>query len=312
MIEIKERIADRQRRMNQVSRVHRRGLSLLALAVAALLFVSGTASSMCFADVSNAEDVVEGDAVRITPDAEFQRLLDQVASAKTQDEFETRVIPLRRVAEKDWPKFFAQLLLRYEAHLGEDGEVTSKILVGRVLAELKPAHSAAVEALAPQLDNVEPVIAAFASELLRSFEDKSVSREADFTGYRGIVEANQRAERPTRASLIRRMYASDAGLAMTSLMRAYQLRDLEEIRFILLGERDIERVLWKRQFGMDVTDEETKAAEDAMEAFARHDRWWVRLYAVTMGRIHPELLRDGLMSTLKRDRHWLVRETALR
>ncbi|MCB9852246.1 MAG: hypothetical protein H6819_04055 [Phycisphaerales bacterium] len=310
MIETQEQVADRHGRMHHGSRVHRRRLSLLTLAVAAVLSVGGTASNLCLADVSRAEDVVEGEAVRITRDAEFQQLLDRVSSAKTRDEFETRVIPLRRAAEKDWQQFFAQLLLRYEAHLEADGEVTSKTFAGRVLAELKPAHSAAVEALAPQLDNEEPVIAAFASELLRSYEDKRVAREADFTGYRGIVEADYRAGRATRASLIRRMYASDAGLAMKTLMRAYQVRDAEELRAILLGERDIERVLWKRQYGIDVSEEELKAATDAMESFAGHARWWVRMYVAKMGHAHPDLAPAPSMEKLTHDRHWLVRETA--
>lgn len=282
-----------------------------ALAFASGLVLAGVSTlSVRAADISRAEEVVDGDPVRIVRDTEFQRLLDSASSAKTVDEFETRVIPLRRAAEKDWPQFFAQLLYRYEQHREEDGEVKSKAFVGRVLAELKPEHSAAVGAIAPQLDNEEPIIAGFASELLRSLEDKSVSRESNFTGYRGIVEADFHAERATRASLIRRMYASDPALAMKSLVRAYQLRDLEEIRKVLLGDRDVERVLWKRQFGIEVTDEELKTATDSMEAFARHSRWWVRLYVAKMGHSHPELVPVTSMETLKQDRHWLVRETA--
>lgn len=274
------------------------------------LFVGSTALVARAAGVSHAEAVVEGEPVRIVRDASLQRLLDSVASAKTRDDFETRVIPLRREAEKDWPNFFAQLLYRYELHRTEDGEAKSKAFVGRVLHELRPGHSAVVEALAPQLDNEKPVIAAFTSELLRSYEDKHVSRPSDFTGYRGIVEADYRAERATRASLIRRMYASDAGLAMTSLMRAYQLRDLAEIRTILLGERDVERVLWKRQYGIDVTQDELKTATDATESFARSARWWVRLYVAKMGRSHPDLVPEVVMEQLSHDAHWLVREIA--
>jgi len=281
------------------------GLCLCACVVGAL------ATGARAADVSRAEEVVEGESVRIVRDVAFQRLLGEVAATKSDDAFETKLIPLRRAAEKDWPGFFAQLLLRYSDQREEAGEAATKLFVGRVLAGLKPERSAAVEALAPQLDNEVPVIAAFASELLRSFEDRSVSRESDFTGYRGVVEADYRADRATRASLIRRMYASDAGLAMTSLMRAYQVRDLAEIRAILLGERDIERVLWKRQYGMDVTTEELKAATDAMDAFSRHDRWWVRLYVAKMGHAHPDLVPSDRMESLTRDLHWLVRETAL-
>lgn len=284
-----------------------KGVRPLALG---LLLVGASALSVRASDVSRAEEVVEGEPVRIVQDAEFQRLLDNVAAAQTIDDFETRIIPLHRAAEKDWPTFFAQLLDRYAQQRETGGEVKANAFVGRVLSELKPERSAAVEALAPQLDNENPVIASFASKLLVSFEDKGVSRPSDFTGYRGIVEADYRAGRATRASLIRRMYASDAGLAMTSLMRAYQLRDLNEIRAILLGERDIERVLWKRRYGIKVTSNEELAARTAMETFARHARWWVRLYVAKMGHAHPELVPSALMEALTRDTHWLVREVA--
>lgn len=255
-------------------------------------------------------DVVEGDPVKIVRDGTMQRMFVSVAAAKEATTFETRLIDLRRAAEADWPKFFAQLLLRHAERLEEEGEVKSKAFAGRVLHALQPTRETAMEALAPHLDNESPVIAGFASELLRSLEDKSVDRESDFTGYRGIAEADYRAERATRASLVRRMYASDAGQAMTSLMRAYQVRDLEEIRTIRLGERHVERVLWKRQHGIEVTADELKAATDAMEAFARHERWYVRLYVAKMGWGTSGLVTQAQMESLTRDRHWLVRETA--
>ena len=124
--------------------------------------VGGLATGVRAADVSRAEEVVEGESVRIVRDVAFQRLLGDVAATKSGDAFETKLIPLRRAAEKDWPGFFAQLLLRYSDHREEAGEAATKLFVGRVLAGLKPERSAAVEALAPQLDNEVPVIAAFA------------------------------------------------------------------------------------------------------------------------------------------------------
>ena len=258
------------------------------------------------AGLAIAQEVRAAPAVRIEPAADWQRLLQGAADAKDANDFDERLIPLRRLAERDWPTLFSQLLHFYD-HLDRPRSQRDA-LVGRILHGLKPSRHAAIVAIAPHLDNDIASICATAARLLAHYEDASPERGADFSPYRDIIEQNVRAGRPTSEALIRHLFATDASLALRTLVRAFQLRDLDEIRAILKSERAVAQWNWKQRFGIALEPSDETAAIRAIEDCAAHARWWVRLYAIKTITAHAELATPDATSRLEGDTHPLVAE----
>ena len=255
------------------------------------------------------EDVYEAPPLRIQPDPAWQRLMQSVVDAKDANGFDERLIPLRRLAESDWPACFAQLL-HFHSRLHDDPAMRDAI-IGRILHGLHPTRHAAITAIVPHLDNEDASIRDTARRLLAHYDDRAPTRDADFAPYRDIIEQNVRLQRPTSESLIRHLYTTDAALSLKTLIRACQLRDLEEIRAILVNERAIAQWQWKRRYGIEVLPEDEQDARRALEAMAGHARWWVRLYAVAMMQTHAELITPAALGRVANDGHHLVREAVL-
>ncbi len=252
------------------------------------------------------QEVLPAPAVRIAPDGDWQRLLQSTVDAKDANAFDEQLIRLRRLAERDDPSLFSQLLHFHDQI--DRPPAQRDALVGRILKGLNLPRHAAILAIVPHLDNEVASIRATTARLLAHYEDASPEREADFSPYRDIIEQNVRAGRPTSEALIRHLFATDASLALRTLVRAFQLRDLDEIRAILKSERAVANWSWKRRYGIAVEPSDETAAVRAVEDGAAHTRWWVRLYAIKTLAAHAELASPVATSRLEADPHSLVAE----
>jgi len=105
------------------------------------------------------------------------------------------------------------------------------------------------------------------------------------------------------------MFDADPGTALTTLLPAYQLRDIEEIKQILWAEHVVSDLLWKRRYGFVARDAIEPAATEQLEKMSHHARWWVRLFVARIASDDTELASPATIDRLKGDSFSLVKET---
>lgn len=259
------------------------------------------AASVIAVAAVNAVDTV----VEITPDNASQASIESLINAPDKPAFNRQLDQLIERQGDDGRPLIPQLVWYAARH---QQEARTKAFVGRVLAGITTPKSVIVETLVPHLDNKDIAIRGIVMELLASYEDRSATRPPDFSGYRALIEADVRAGREPRSSLVQFMYASDPGTALQTMVRAAQLRSPEEIKPILWSEHVVSELFWKRRYGFVERIAVDAAAVREIETLSRHARWWVRLYAAEIVKAHPELGEAGVVKRLKEDADIRIRE----
>ncbi len=275
-------------------------IRIWTLSAVALLCVAQTAAL--------ASDAANEEEVELEADAAIQRSFEEMAAAPDEATFRAGLEAWLDAAKDDKSAHLLQLVW-YAAHHRDDAR--TKGFVGTLLARLDLSPAIAAGAIAPHLDDRDPAVRDVVGRLLKGYEDRSPTRPPDFSAYRAVVEAEVRAGREPRPSLVRFMYASDAGAALLAMIRAHQLRDPEEIKPILWAEHVVSELMWLRRYGFIERDAVDPAALQEIRNLARHERWWVRLYVAQMIGQHPELGDMGMVKTLLSDSHEVVRKTMM-
>lgn len=253
-------------------------------------------------------DDAGSEKVELKPEAGMQRSLDELAAAADESNFKARLDEWLEQASREPAAHLLQLVWYAAEHKG--GE-TTHAFIGTLLKRLDYPKSAAVAAIAPHLDDESAGVREVVARLLVGYEDRSATRPPDFSAYRDAIEADVRAGREPRHSLVRLMYTSDAGTALLTMVRACQLRDPEEIKPILWAEHVVSDLLWRRRYGFIERHAVEAEAQRQIRVLSRHPHWWVRMYVAQLIGVHPELGDDGLVKTLLSDTHELVRRTMM-
>ncbi len=277
-------------------------------------YATGTSRSVCLAFVLviagsiYPPGVVEAAAdrvVEITPDDAHQVALTGLYSAPDKATFNRQVDQLIELRADDEQQLIPQLLWFAARHYQD---IRTKAFVGRVIARLAAPNDVIVAALAPHLDNRDDVIRGMVKDLLKGFEDRSVTRPPDFSAYRALIEADVRAGREPQASLVHLMYESDPGTALQTMVRAFQLRAPDEIKPILWSEHVVAELFWKRRYGFVERSAVDPTVVRELEKLSRHPQWWVRLYTAEIVKAHPELGVPEVVKRLTEDTDIRVRE----
>jgi hypothetical protein len=178
--------------------------------------------------------------------------------------------------------------------------------VSAIVNHMRFAVADIVNGAAAALESDDQAVRQAAVELLRHHEDGSASREADFSMYRAYVEARVQSEREPSAALLRHMFASDAGLALRTLVRGFQIHDPLALREILWAERNVDTLLWKRRMGFVEPTRVERDAVSGLTDLANHRLPWVRAYVAQILVDHRDLRGPGLIDILSRDESELV------
>lgn len=240
----------------------------------------------------------------IVPMEFYQSAFASLADATDREAMEEQIRRLTAAAPD--PTLVIEQIVWFAAQ--DQKNIARQALVGRILKIADIPTEQLVRILAPHLDNREQNVVALARELLYRCEDHSPTRPPDFSPYRAIIEEDVRAHREPSRSLIRHMYQSDPSAALLTLIRAYQLRDPNEIKPILWAEHTVADLMWKRRYGFVERRAGDPVVTTELEKLARHDRWWVRLYAAEIIAANPELGTAATRTRLEADPHDLVKQ----
>lgn len=273
----------------------------VGLGFALVIVMTGESGPSAMADSPVPTGVVaavEDRTVEITPDDTFQAALADLFNAPDKAVFSRQADQLLALRAGDSKQLVAQLLWFAAQH---HQDARTKAFVGNVLVRLSAPKHIIVAALAPQLDNRDETVRGMAQELLKSYEDRSATRVPDFSLYRALIEADVRAGREPQTSLVRFMYESEPGVALQAMVRAYQLREPEEIKTILWAEHVVAELLWKRRYGFVERKAVDAAAVQELEKLTRQPQWWVRLYVAEIVLAHPELGPADVVKRLQED-----------
>lgn len=271
--------------------------SELALAIV----IIGACASSIVADPPPQPGIVavaHDGTIEIAPDDAYQAALTDLFNAPDKAAFNRQADQFFALRAGDTRQVVAQLLWFAARH---HDKARTKAFVGKVLTRLEAPKDVIVVGLAPHLDNREENVRVMVQELLTGYEDRSATRQPDFSAYRALIEADVRAGKEPPPSLVRLMYTSDPGTALQNMVRACQLRDPAEIKAILWGEHVVAELFWKRRYGFVERKAVDAAAVQELDKLARHPRWWVRLYVAEIIRAHPELGLPEVLDRLKED-----------
>ncbi len=244
----------------------------------------------------------------LSPDGVIQAAIGRVERAANADDARRQMDELVALGEREPAELVGQLVWYSAQH---QGDRRARAIVGRAFSRLGAPKDVVVTALVTHLDDRDAAVRGDVRELLKGYEDRSATRPPDFSTYRAIIEDDVRHGREPRASLVELMYQSDAGTALLTMVRAYQLREPGEIKPILWAEHVVSDLLWKRRYGFAGANAVDAAALQQVELMSRHPRWWARLYAAEVVRTHPELGAAGMVDRLAGDGNGLVRAAGL-
>jgi len=267
---------------------------MLALRLAALLSLSVLASAQKVAPEKLP-------APEPTLQAGLRRLLDAPSAAEQRAAFELLRANAGAAHERLVPQLFRFLELATDTK--------EAMLAGVVLRELAVPPEHVIGALVPLFDGADAALRAALGGVLSEYERRDAERGADFSAYRGLLEAG-----PSDA-FVRYLLETDPGAGFLALTRAVKWDPSEpgELRALLWAEHAVADALWKRSHGFVAADELARAAPEAMAqlgVLARQPRWWARLYALEVAVAEPGLRAALPLELLARDENAQVRELA--
>ena len=244
------------------------------------------------------------DQAVFSADPALQDAIASVLAAATEQQQSNALNQLRARDDVTHQRLVRELV--YYSSRADD--TLEAMAAGAIFRRLDIPDQVVMAALVPLLGTTDPDLGKSVRNILGGLEGRRAGRSPDFSAYREIIaDAAREANEPPDA-LIRYMYESDAGEALLTLMRAYQLRQPAALKTLLWAEHVVSDVLWKQRNGFLNPDEIEPAATEELARLAGHEAWWVRLYVAEIVRQHPEFRQPALIERLKRDAHPLVRE----
>lgn len=239
------------------------------------------------------------------PDTNTQSILDKLAQTDDVKAFDQQLESFLPASRENPTSFFAQLFIFAGRH---DKDSMARLMVATIIKKLDLSKDQLVAAAAPHLDSTDELVRKYATQVLIDQEDWSASRPPDFSGYRAVVESDVQAGREPQASLIAHMFKSEPGVALQTLVRAFQLRKPDDIKPILWGEHVVAELFWKRRNGFVENKALDPEAVKQLDSLSRHDRYWVRLYVAAILQQNPEMANPELVKRLSNDVHPLVKQ----
>ena len=236
-----------------------------------------------------------------------QRAIDDIDKATTPQEFDEKLKDLLDRARNDRTLILEQLL-HYAAR--EDATTEDRMLTAKVVKEMDIGGELVVATFAPHLDNKDERVRAMAREWLIQFEDRSPARKPYFGYYLPLIKAELAKGEDPQFSLVEHMYQSDAGLAVLTMMRAYDLREPVTMKPILWTEHIVTDLIWQRRFGFVERAYVDPDVKKALGNLARSTHWWARFYVANVIIEHPDFADAEWANALTRDTHELVRAAA--
>ncbi len=236
-----------------------------------------------------------------------QRAIENIDKATTPQEFDEKLAGLLERARNDRTLVLEQLL-HYAAR--EDATAEDRMLTAKVIKEMEIGGDLVVATFAPHLDNKDERVRALAREWLVHFEDRSPARKPYFGHYLPPIKAELAKGEAPQFSLVEHMYQSDAGLAVLTMMRAYDLREPAAMKPILWTEHIVADLIWQRRFGFVERGYVDPEVKKELGNLARSSHWWARLYVAHVIIENPDFADAEWANALTRDTHELVRAAA--
>ncbi len=253
---------------------------------------------------------VAAEQVVIVPDRQIQAQIERTWKASTTGDRQQAFVGLSKLQEyarKDEVHFIRQLFYYYCRHDGdEERAFFSSFVVPRMLV-LRPGKVA--EALTPFLGALEKRIRQSAESWLRHLVEGrrcEICETKEFSPYRGLISRDNPPE-PLVAYLYRRSPS-----AAVLLMREVFSEESGQWREVLWAEHVIRTAAWEMQNKFHGKSRYPEMAIQELEKLARHEQWWVRLYAVHLLVRYRWLHSSAAIHRLQDDPHPLVRETLAR
>jgi len=237
----------------------------------------------------------------------IQRAIENIEKATTPQEFDEKLTNLLERA-RDNRALALEQLLHYAAREGATTE--DRTLTAKAIKEMDFGGAIVVSTFAPHLDNKDERVRKMAREWLIHFEDRSAARKPYFGHYLPLIKAELAKGEAPQFSLIEHMYQGDAGLAVLTMMRAYDLREPTAMKPILWTEHIVADLLWQRRFGFVARDFVEPEVVNELGNLSRSPHWWARLYVAHVIINNPDLADAEWANALTRDTHELVRAAA--
>lgn len=244
---------------------------------------------------------------KIDVNPSIQRAIENIEKASTPQEFDDKLSSLLDRAKQD-RKLVLEQLLHFAAR--EDASPDDQILIAQVIKKMDIGMALVVATYVPHLDNEEPRVRALAREWLIQSEDRSAARQPYFGHYLPLIKAELTKGEEPQYSLVEHMYEADAGLAVLTMMRAYDLREPAAMKPILWAEHIVTDLLWQRRFGFVPRNHVETEVVTELGRLTQSNHWWARLYVANVIIAHPELADAQWANALTRDTHELVRDAA--
>ena len=292
-------------------------LSMVAgiVALASLMLAMGVHQNQGVND--GASGLIQGD-IQIHPDPSVQEEIDRIIRrGKEIDDSSSSREALQvldgwiELERRVGPATLVPQLVYYSMH-GEDvlESMAFELAVHFLNFADRLEEATIASALMPYLATRDPELKKEITGYLSHIEDWRNGRP-DYSHYRSLVAAAERAREALPRPLIRYMYESDPGMAVLSVMRASMLRNRSEVKLILCAEHLVADVLWKWQYGFLERGTVEPQAVEALRELARHPRWWARLYVAEIMRQYSQFRTDDLIEALLLDRDESVRSVVL-
>jgi hypothetical protein len=235
-------------------------------------------------------------ATSVAPDLDIQRKIDAVPAARSPQELDAALAPLRKIEVR---VLVPQLVL----YSSQQTDTRAAMAPGVIRERLGISHRELVEALLPLLSTKEPRVRVQLDNWLAGV-DGGGDGWRDFTTF-GIVLASRADDPPL--GLVRYMYDADPDAAAATLAEIYVQPTQRQT---LADARDpVARALAQQRAGR-IDPAQIAAARTSLAALSRHPEWWMRVYAAAALTRMPELRTPELVAPLAAVAHPWVREMA--
>jgi hypothetical protein len=293
---------------------------LVTLLCAALLAVEGAGPA------STQPGGVKRDPVRIMPEPALQQLLDRLPRASGSPDFYRRVADIFEHAESvgaraEGEAFIHQVLF-YAAYGPEPHverlEAMGMLLRTELMRTIRVSQDEVVWSVAPYLSEEDGRMRR-AADLLLKYVDvyrPDYQNDEGFDAIEGYLRGPPPLENPP-AQLIRGMFDARPYAAVRSLASIYLAKNntgdaqdnriaMEKVMKVMEPVGRIQRFLPARNGQMPAPMPHEIASD--VQAVARSEYWWIRLYAADLMKRFPALRDPDVMRRLSNDPNGIVRE----
>lgn len=240
-----------------------------------------------------------------TPDPQVQAQIDEISHSVGGRMLVERL-------EKLQLKFRGQPLqlvpeLAYYSSRGTD--VNEAMVAVFVARHLDIDANEIVRALAPYVGNDDTRFRNLARDWILE-SDQGLQKRQEGTQYlRGLIQASARRNEPVDPALAEFMFGKNPSAAIHDFVGAYLTHEGETANKIIWADHLIHDALWRleHRFSTEFAEILPRVSEE-LSWLAAHDQWWVRLYAASIIRPHPQLGSEAIITKLRQDPNEAVRK----